>query len=514
MISSRATPFAGHGGCFARSGLARPPAPSFRELRRMADYFFFRRKLAAVFAIAVPTLGLVTGCGLGTGTTVTLKDAEPTAQKTAEPPSADKDKAPKGQLTTPVTKVDDKSVVDVVKGDVKGGEAASGGTPEDYLWQIPNPALIKDEPLVVSAPKGLPPILTYVPPSNPLTKGKVELGKQLYFEPRVSLNGTVSCATCHNPAKGWTDQLKTSTGIDGQVGGRNAPTVLNTVYGKTMFWDGRAPSLEGQSQGPPQNPIEMGKQSYKQIIERLREISAYKEQFAKVFGTDVTLDGFAKAIASFERVTALSGNSTFDKYTSGDLEALNESQKRGMVLFGLRLHLDDEFKPTAALKKADCTSCHIGQNFTDEQFHNLGIGWKDGQKSFADIGRYAIDAVGSKNVADMGGFKTPTIRDIESTGPYMHDGSLKTLEEVVEHYNKGGNPNPFLDKAIKKLNLTDAEKADVVAFMKALAGEKVAFTLPTLPAGPDGKTPDPADALAAPSPKAAFNEAVHPMFGR
>src|SRR5262249_48180087 len=156
-------------------------------------------------------------------------------------------------------------------------------------------------------------------------------------------DGTVSCATCHNPNKGWGDGLKTSVGIDGQVGGRNAPTVLNTAYGKSMFWDGRAPSLEGQAQGPIQNPIEMGKQSYKEIVERLRKISGYGEQFQKVFGTDVTLDGFAKAVASFERVAALSGNSAYDRYAGGDNKALTDGQKRGMVLFGLRLNPDDEF---------------------------------------------------------------------------------------------------------------------------------------------------------------------------
>lgn len=470
------------------------------------------RKILASISLTFPLVCLATGCGPTISTSTRVVSTEDL--QTPATPAASKDQVPKGVSTTPNQKIDEKSVVDVVKGDVKGGEAASGGTPEDYLWQIPNSALIQDEPYNVLLPKGFQNLLAYVPPSNPLTKGKVELGKQLYFEPRVSLNGTVSCATCHNPDKGWTDQLKTSTGIDGQVGGRNAPTVLNTAYGKTMFWDGRAPSLEGQSQGPPQNPIEMGKQSYKQIIDRLRGISGYREQFQKVFGTDVTLDGFAKAIASFERVTALTGNSPYDKYSAGELEALNENQKRGMVLFGLRLHPDDEFKTTAILKKADCTSCHAGFNFTDEQFHNLGIGWKDSEKKFADIGRYAIDAVGSKNVADMGSFKTPTVRDIVNTAPYMHDGSIKTLEEVVEHYTKGGNPNPQLDKDIKKLNLTETEKSDVVAFMKTLTGERPSFTMPVLPTGPDGKTPDPTDALSTPNQRTARNEVMHPMLVR
>ena len=228
----------------------------------------------------------------------------------------------------------------------------------------------------------------------------------------------MSCATCHNPEKGWTDNLTTSIGIDGQLGGRNAPTVLNTVYGKTMFWDGRAPSLEGQSQGPPQNPVEMGKQSYQQIVERLRKIPGYRDQFKAVFGTDVTLDGIAKAIASFERVTALSGNSAYDKYQGGDMKALTESEKRGMVLFGLRLEGDDEFKTDVVLQKAKCTLCHVGSNFTDEKFHNLGIGWDGKTSKFADLGRFVIEPVGAKNPASYGAFKTPTVRDAARTAPY------------------------------------------------------------------------------------------------
>src|SRR5262249_1657519 len=162
----------------------------------------------------------------------------------------------------------------------------------------------------------------------------------------------------------------------------------------------------------------------------------------------------------------LSGNSRYDKYNrDGDLKALNESEKRGMVLFGLALREDDEYKPNVIRKKADCTSCHVSFNFTDEAFHNIGIGWNAEKNDFADYGRFVISPIGSKNHAELGAFKTPTVRDIEKTAPYMHDGSIKTLEEVVEHYNKGGNPNPTLDRDVKKLNLTDSEKTDVVAFM-------------------------------------------------
>ena len=463
------------------------------------------RTLAAFALTAV--LG---GCG-GTGTETTPSPVPATSAQSATtvPP---KPGLQNGEPVTPVRVINPKNVVDVVKEEVKGGEAQSGGSPFDFLWQSPDPKSISDEALTVQPPKGLPPIMS--PASNPLTKAKVELGRQLFFEPRVSLNGTVSCATCHNPNKGWTDNLKTSVGIDGQVGSRNAPSVLNSAYGKRMFWDGRAPSLEGQSQGPPQNPIEMGKQSYKEIIGRLRTISGYREQFQKVFGTDVTLDGFAKAIAAFERVFALSGNSAYDKYNGGDAKALSDSQKRGMVLFGLRLSTDDDFKTNVVLKKADCTSCHVGFNFTDEAFHNLGIGWDVKAEKFADPGRLAIQAIGEKDPADYGAFKTPTVRDVVKTGPYMHDGSVKTLEEVVEHYNKGGHANPALDKDMKKLNLTDQEQKDVVEFMKALTGEGPKVTLPTLPAGPDGKSPNPADALAVPAPKVATAGGSQPASGQ
>ena len=319
----------------------------------------------------------------------------------------------------------------------------------------------------------------------------------------------MSCASCHDPAKGWTDNKKTSVGIAGQIGGRNAPTVLNTLYGRTMFWDGRAPSLEGQAQGPIQNKIEMGDQSYKQIIERLRTIPGYTEQFKKVFGTDVTLDGMAKAIASFER-TALSMNSPYDAYEAGDpddpetFKKLTEAQKRGKVLFGSPLKDEDPYKvDKALLKKANCTACHAGFNFTDEMFHNIGVGYDEKKGDYADLGRFEIAPIGAKTKAEIGSFKTPTIRDITRTGPFMHDGSEKTLEQVVEYYNKGGNRNPSLDGEMKPLNLTDSEKSDLVEFMKALTGEVVVVQVPVLPVGPDGKPVDPTAALNKPSAKTA-----------
>jgi len=423
-------------------------------------------------------------------------------------------------LITPDRAIDPSQLVDVVKEEVEGGEREKGPSPKNYLWQYAEgtPA---DEPLTPKVPMGLPALVenAQVPGHNPLTRAKFELGKQLYFDPRVSKNGTVSCATCHDPERGWTDRQVSSIGIDGQVGSRNAPTVLNTAYGKSMFWDGRAPSLEGQAQGPIQNKIEMGDQSYRQIIARLRGIKGYQDQFRKVFGTEATLDGMAKAVATFERAAALSGNSPYDRYNGDgsrgvepDYKALSDSQKRGLLLFGLTLSDEDDFKPGETVRaKAACTACHNGFNFTDEQFHNLGVGWDAKKRRFADLGRWAIAPVGAKNPAELGAFKTPTVRDAERTGPYMHDGSLKTLEDVVEHYDKGGDPNPALDKDMRPLKLTRQEKADLVAFMKALSGEPIKVALPELPAGPDGKRPDPRAALAVPARKAALG-AVHPAL--
>jgi cytochrome c peroxidase len=425
--------------------------------------------------------------------------------------------AGEAQVTTPARSIDTSQLVDIVRAEVKGGEAAEGPTPFDHLWQPPKSELIKDEPLALAVPAGLQPLTPkiYVPVSNPITKGKYELGRQLYFDPRVSLDGTVACATCHNPAKGWTDGTAVSIGIAGQTGGRSAPSILNAAYGKSMFWDGRAPSLEGQAQGPVQNPIEMGKQSYKEIVDRLRKIPGYTEQFQKVFGTDVNMDGMAKAIATFERVAALSGNSRYDKYNAGENRALTDSEKRGMILFGLTLNTDDEFKSDAVRQKAKCTLCHVGFNFTDEQFHNLGIGWNEKTGRYADLGRWAIDPIGAKCDASLGAFKTPTVRDVEHSAPYMHDGSLATLEQVVDHYDKGGTPNPALDPDMKKLGLSAQEKSDVVAFMKALSGEtrRLDELLPKLPPGADGRAPDPRATLTPPAKMVAALLA-HPAAAR
>jgi cytochrome c peroxidase len=298
----------------------------------------------------------------------------------------------------------------------------------------------------IRVPLGLLPISW--PKDNPYSKDKLELGKLLYFDKRLSADGSVSCATCHHPKFAFSDGNPVSTGIKGQRGGRNSPTVFNRAYSLAQFWDGRAATLEDQAKGPMANPLEMGN-THDAIVTNLRGIQGYKVLFAKVFGSqDITIDHVAKAIATFER-TVLSGNAPYDRYKAGAKKALTAQQVHGLDIFQ---------------NKAKCDQCHEGINFTTNAYHNLGIGT---DKADPDPGRYAV----TKNEKDWAAFKTPTLREIEHTAPYMHDGSLKTLEEVVEFYNKGGIPNKNLDEHMKPLNLTANERADLVAFLRALSGE-------------------------------------------
>ena len=289
-------------------------------------------------------------------------------------------------------------------------------------------------------PAGLPEVPH--PKDNPLTEVKVNLGKQLYFDKRLSADNTISCASCHDPAKGWSNGDAVATGVGGLKGGRSAPTIINSAYTNLHFWDGRAKSLEDQALGPIQNPIEM-KMKLDDVVKRIDEIPGYKKQFEEVFGTDVTEDGIAKAIAAYER-TILSGDAPYDRFKAGDKDALSEAAQRGMKIF---------------LGKGVCSACHVPPLFTDNSFHNVGIGM---DKPNPDEGRKAV--VGLEG--NMGRFKTPTLREIARTAPYMHDGSFKTLEEVVEHYVKGGIDNPYLSEDIFKLRLTDEDKKDLVTFLK------------------------------------------------
>ena len=305
------------------------------------------------------------------------------------------------------------------------------------------------ESLQLPTIQGLEDPNTYVPADNPLTKEKVELGRAIFFDKRMSKDNTIACASCHMAKKGFADGMPVSTGIKGLKGGRSAPVSFNRVYSKAQFWDGRAATLEDQSIGPFANPIEHGFANHDEMVAKMKKMPGYRKLFQDVFGGEITIQDVGRAVAGFQR-TVLSGNSAVDKYdVGGDQNALSDSAKRGLELFR---------------GKARCTRCHSGFNFTDEKFHNLGIGW---DTNSVDLGRY----METKNPEDIGAFKTPTLREIARTAPYMHDGRFKTLEEVVKFYNQGGVKNPHQDNTIIPLEMTDDEQQDLVAMLKSLNGE-------------------------------------------
>lgn len=305
-------------------------------------------------------------------------------------------------------------------------------------------------------PLGLEPSFE-VPQYNRMTVEKVTLGRRLFFDPNLSKDRSISCATCHDPAQAFSNGEAFAQGVGGTIGSRNVPSIVNRLFGRTQFWDGRALSLESQVLGPLLNPAEMAMDE-KRLMKRLRADAVYQKLFQQAFDSEPTLDGMIQAIAAFER-TLLSGATPFDRYEwDGEKNALNERAKRGLVLFR---------------GKARCSMCHIGTNFTDEDFHNLGAGKGDGLK---DPGRSQV----TKNSADFGKFKTPTLRNVALTAPYMHDGSLATLEEVIAFYDRGGSPNPYLDKEIKSLNLTVEEKADLLEFLKSLTGPIISVNVEAL----------------------------------
>jgi cytochrome c peroxidase len=288
----------------------------------------------------------------------------------------------------------------------------------------------------------LPPVV--VPLNNPQSSLKILLGKQLFFDTRLSTNNTISCATCHDPAMGWSDAGPTSTGTDGQKGPRRSPPVSNAAYSHLQFWDGRSPSLEDQAKGPVGNPIEMGN-TLELMTRSVQDIPGYVKEFEQVFGTSiVTVDLVVKAIAAFER-TVVTTDSPFDRYARGDDEALTQIEKKGLEIFNGKGH---------------CTACHWGGYFSDGRFHNLGVQPTD--PSNPDEGRYVV----TKNMDNMGAFKTPTIRDVALRPPYMHNGSEKTLEDVVNLYNIGGRTgDPNISPLIVPLGLSKGEKKALIAFM-------------------------------------------------
>lgn len=303
----------------------------------------------------------------------------------------------------------------------------------------------------ISPPLGLPPIPW--PKDNPYTKEKAHLGQLLYFDKRLSSDQTISCASCHNMPCGYSDCNTLAVGIDNSKGKRHSQTIINGAYSSIFFWDGRAASLEEQCKGPLANTAEMTNvkdphEAHRQCLEQIKAIPGYKILFKQAFGQEeITLDKIAQAIATFER-TILSGNSAYDRYVAGDRSALSKQQIHGMIVF----------------KKAKCLNCHGGFNFSDDRFQNIGIGMDNPNP---DLGRYLI----THDEDDWGAFKTPSLRELEHTAPYMHDGSLKTLEEVIEYYDKGGIKNKNLHPLMRPLNLTKEDKKALVSFLKALNGE-------------------------------------------
>lgn len=314
---------------------------------------------------------------------------------------------------------------------------------------------------------------------NPMTRAKLELGRQLYFDPRLSADGTISCASCHHPDEGYARHTRFGVGIRGQEGGRNSPVSYNRILSDLQFWDGRAASLEDQAIGPIANPIEMGN-THQACVEALKKIPGYAQQFRAVFGEDgVTIGNAGRAIAAFERAV-VTGPSPFDYYEESQrFASLDPDDLKDQLedpAFAARYNAaqagskNHPLSPSAIRgrelffsERVNCAACHVGANLTDEKYHNLGIGMEAKEP---DLGRYVV----TKDDKDWGAFKTPTIRNVALSAPYMHDGSLATLLEVVEHYNKGGTPNKNLSDKMKKLNLTDQEKQDLVAFMEACTG--------------------------------------------
>lgn len=346
----------------------------------------------------------------------------------------------------------------------------------------------KQAPLKPSLPIGVSPQLYALAVSHGRepTQTLVSLGEKLFKDKRLSVDDSIACETCHDSAKGFTDHRggPTSAGVQNQHGQRNAPSVLNAMFQASQFWDGRAPMLEDQAKLPILNPVEMGQKTPDDVVAKLAKIPEYSDAFKSVFGRDVTYDDMAAAIAAFER-TQYSGNAPFDHFLAADEKAISDSAKRGWALFQ---------------GKGRCSACHafngVSPLFSDQKFHNIGIAahkqnfaelakkaltiLKTGdekqidelalQTSYSELGRFLV----TKNQGDIGAFKSETLRNIGITGPYMHDGSLTTLWDVMDHYNKGGVPNPYLDGGMQRLALSEAEIDDLVAFLFVLTDDRFA----------------------------------------
>jgi cytochrome c peroxidase len=323
-------------------------------------------------------------------------------------------------------------------------------------------------------------LLAAIPAGNPQTPEKIALGRRLFFEPRLSVDGSVACGSCHQPGRAFTDGGSAAVGVRGLVGQRNAPSILNALFFKTLFWDGRVTTLEDQALLPIVNPSEMGQPSLGDAVAALEADASYRHQFQAVFGARPNAGDLAKAIAAYER-SELSFDAPFDAFAAGDEAAISYAARRGWALFN---------------GKAHCAACHTPAAaggpalFMDQRFHNTGVGVSGrelaslacatqarlGAGELIRVDQTAISselsALGSflvtKQTADIGAFRTPSLRNVAVTGPYFHDGSARTLWDVIDHYNKGGTANPWLDRGIRPLGLNDAEVDDLVAFLGTL----------------------------------------------
>jgi cytochrome c peroxidase len=333
----------------------------------------------------------------------------------------------------------------------------------------------------MSLPQGIPPELWsyFIPRDNPITPAKIELGRDLFFDKRLSIDGTVSCSSCHDPKLAFADGKQVAEGVYGRRGTRNSPTLLNAMFNSGQFWDGRAVSLEEQAKLPLINPDEMGNRSHEQVVARLRVIPEYVTRFREVFGSPVTIDSLAKAIATYER-TLVSGNSPFDRFMAGDHTAMSERAWRGLALFRT---------------KARCVACHTLNQFSslfspflsDQLYHNTGVAAND--EGFTQLTRRAasMESIGdlakadrrgslgrflvTGNSLDIGAFRTASLRDVELTAPYFHDGSARTLADVVRFYVEGGKANAHRDWELQPVNLDEVEQLELIEFLKSLTSD-------------------------------------------
>lgn len=327
------------------------------------------------------------------------------------------------------------------------------GCSQTPQWERANPVRALPKP-----PLGISTRLEDLP--EPPTPERVRLGRWLFYDARLSADGAVSCATCHQPGLAFSEPTAVSTGVHGQRGTRKAPPILNLAWAPLphFFWDGRAESLEAQALGPIGNPVEMGL-SEQQLVRVVEGIPAYAPYFARAFGDErISAARVVSAIADYER-TRMAGNSAWDRWRAGEADAVGPEAKKGHDLF---------------FGRAACNTCHLGESLTDAKFHNVGVGWDQTTRRFRDAGRQVV----TQQDVDLGAFKTPTLRDVSRHAPYMHDGSVPTLREAVELYSLGGTKNPYLSAKIFPLGLTGQEVEALVSFLKALDSDLPAETPP------------------------------------